>query len=138
MNIIEELEGLISSKFKSMKLIFALFKMEASLARLSIIPLVFNILMILVLLMTTWFATMLLWGYLFFMLSSSMVLAVVSVVVSNLLLLYFLHHLMKYNIHNMSFSKTRAYFSKDDTKENNEQKKITDSRNRISKSAVKK
>lgn len=138
MNIIEELEGLISSKTQSMKLVFSLIKLETSLARLSILPLIFNIIMVLVILMTTWFATMMLWGYLFFMLSSSLILGVVSIVLLNLILLYFLYQLMKYNLNNMSFAKTREYFSKMGSNEDNEPKKITERANRVSKQTIKK
>lgn len=138
MNIIEELEGLISSKTESMQLLLSLFKLEINLARLSIIPLVFNIIVILVIVLTTWFATMMLWGYLFYMLSTSVLLAVVSIVLLNLILLYFLLRLMKYNLKNMSFEKTRAFFSRKGSDEENESKKITDRTNRVSKHAVKK
>jgi hypothetical protein len=138
MNIIEELEGLISSKTQSMKLVFSLIKLETSLARLSILPLIFNIIMVLVILMTTWFATMMLWGYLFFMLSSSLILGVVSIVLLNLILLYFLYQLMKYNLNNMSFAKTREYFSKKGSNEENEPKKITERADRVSKQTIKK
>jgi hypothetical protein len=138
MNIIEELEGLISSKTKSMKLVFSLIKLETSLARLSILPLIFNIIMVLVILMTTWFATMMLWGYLFFMLSSSLIMGVVSIVLLNLILLYFLYQLMKYNLNNMSFAKTREYFSKKGSNEENEPKKITERADRVSKQTIKK
>ncbi len=130
MDIIDELQGLISSKIKSMQLVFSLIKLETSLARLSIVPLIFNIIMILIVLMTTWFATMMLWGYLFFTLSSSLILAVVSVVLLNLILLYFLFQLVKYNLNNMSFEKTRAYLSNKGINEDDEQKKITDGANR--------
>lgn len=138
MNIIEELEGLISSKTKSMQLLLSLLKLETSLARFSIIPLVFNIIVILVIVLTTWFATMMLWGYLFYMLSTSVLLAVVSIVLLNLILLYFLLRLMKYNLKNMSFEKTRAFLSSKESYEENESKKITDRTNRVSKHTVKK
>lgn len=138
MNIIEELEGLISSKTKSMQLLLSLLKLETSLARFSIIPLVFNIIVILVIVLTTWFATMMLWGYLFYMLSTSVLLAVVSIVLLNLILLYFLLRLMKYNLKNMSFEKTRAFLSSKGSYEENESKKITDRTNRVSKHTVKK
>ncbi len=138
MNILEEVEGLISSKTKSMKLFISLLILETSLARLSIIPLIFTMVTMFVIVFTTWLATMMLWGYLMFTLTSSLIMATVSVVLLNLILLYFLHQLMKYNLKNMSFEKTRAYFSDKGCNEENEPKKVADRTNRVSRQAIKK
>jgi predicted membrane protein len=136
MQLLKELEGLISSKTQSVQLIFSLVKLEMSLAKLSVYPLIVNIIMLFIVLMTTWGATMMLLAYFCTVLFGSVILAITSVIFLNFLLLFLLHHLMKQNVHNMSFEKTRSYFSKQD-KDNDEPKKISNKSNRTNRHEAK-
>ncbi|KGP62663.1 hypothetical protein EP47_10580 [Legionella norrlandica] len=111
MNIIEELEGLISSKLGVIKTIIIIFRLEAKLFGLSIYPLLLNLVMILVVLMTIWLSAMLFLGYSMMLVCDNPLYVLGFVLVFNLMLMFGLFKYMQFNLKNMSFEKTRDYFS---------------------------
>lgn len=111
MNVLEHLEGLVSGKIETMKGIVSLFKLEARLASLSVFPLLLNLIGLFVILTTTWICTMVLIGTMLMLLFTSIIPAVALVLLLNLMIFIGLGYCIKTNLKNMSFVKTRDYFS---------------------------
>lgn len=126
---IEELEGLISNKIAMLVSIYSLIKLEATLAGMSIIPLILNLFFIVIILITIWFSSMLFLGYYLFLSFSSISLAASSIIILNLIVLFIFYRMLMYNLNNMSFPKTRAYFSKKQDYENEQLEKTADKAN---------
>jgi len=110
MNLLEQIEGLVSGKIEIIKTLISLIKLETRLAGLSVYPLLLNLVTMLIVLMTLWFSSMVLLGYFLMMLFASFMTAILSVLLINLLLLILLNYLFAANLHKMSFEKTRNYF----------------------------
>lgn len=121
MSVIEEIEGYVSSKVKGIKTLFLMISLEAKLARLSIFPLIINVCMLFVVLITLWSSLMLLIGYFTILTFNNYFMAIGIIVLLNLALLFGLLKYLTYNLSNMSFEKTREYFSE---RERNEQNKL--------------
>ena len=119
--VLEQIEGLVSSKLSGIRTILSIFKLEAKLAGLSIYPLLLNTCMIFVVLITTWLLAMFLIGYLAVLYGGTLLFAVSSILLLNLILLLGLLKYLMYNLNSMSFAKTRAYLC---SKENNEDGKL--------------
>lgn len=123
MSVLKEVEGLISSKIDVFKTAFSMMKMEATLAGLSLYPLVLNVCLLLVVLMTTWLFAMLLLAYFSTVAFNNMVLSLLSIVILNGLLLAGLMKYLLFNLRKMSFEKTREFISKKERPHDEQEKK---------------
>lgn len=135
MQILEDIEGLVSNKIEVFKTILTIVKLETRLAGLSIYPLIFNIAMILVVLITVWSSLMVLMGHSLMYWFSSFILGVLGVLGLNLLIAWGLFQYLSFNLKNMSFEKTRAYFNQRETPHayvtHKPSKKITATRKKV-------
>lgn len=111
MEALKQVEELVSTRIHLVKTIFSVMRLEAQLAGLSVFPLVLNICLLLIVLMTFWIGISLLLGYEFFVISNNFLLSLVLVVLFNLGVLLGLAKYLTFNLKNMSFEKTRSYFS---------------------------
>lgn len=111
MEALKHVETLVSAKLSVIKTVFTLVQLEARLAGLSVFPLLLNLCMLFVVLITFWLLTSLLIGYGILVASNNMLLSLVLVFLLNLGMLLGLAKYLAFNIKNMSFEKTRAYFS---------------------------
>lgn len=121
--IFEEIEGLVSSKISTLKIIFSIFRLEARLAGLSVYPLVLNMCMLFVVLITLWLSTMFLIGYFAVLFFGTLLLAVFLIIFLNLGFLFGLLKYLTFNLNNMSFEKTRACLSPKESSEDDKLKK---------------
>lgn len=112
MNIIQALEGLVSGKLNIIKTVMVIMKLEARLARSSIFPLLLNICMILGILITLWLSTLLLIGYFLMLYLHNFLYALLIVWVFNISIFIVLLKSIQFNLTNMSFERTRNFFSK--------------------------
>lgn len=111
MKIFEELEGYFSGQYNLVKTFLSLFKLEAKLAGLTIIPLIINLLILFIILITLWAAMMLACAYLIVLTSGSFWLALGMVILINFIALGGLVKYLQFNLKAMSFSKTRSYLT---------------------------
>ena len=111
MNAIEHIEGLVSSKMCAIKTIVTIAKLEARLAGLSVLPLLLNVSLLVVVFLSIWLTTLLLIGYGAMILCGNILCAIVFVLFINLVLMFGLIKYLEFNLKNISFEKTRAYFS---------------------------
>jgi len=118
MGVLDEFEGLITSQWDSMKTLISMIKFEMKLARLSIVPLIFSICMMLVVLMTLWGTVMSMVGYGIWLTYHSIMAALSGVVLVNLLLFGLLKWYLSFNIHNMCFEHSRHYLKSRSTTSN--------------------
>lgn len=141
MQILEDIEGLVSNRIEVFKTILTIVKLETRLAGLSIYPLIFNIAMILVVLMTVWSSVMILMGHSLMYWYSSFMLGVLGVLSLNLLIAWGLFKYLTFNLKNMSFEKTRAYFNRGETPHayvtHKPSRKITATRKKVALSSTK-
>lgn len=131
MEALKHAETLVSAKLSAIKTVFTIMQLEARLAGLSIFPLIVNICMLVVISITFWFLLCAGLSYGIFFFSHSIPLALLLVFIFNLLLFACLIKYLFFNIKNMSFEKTRAYFSKDMDDKNEQLKKTLKGANRI-------
>ena len=125
MKIVDEFDGLVTSYVGLLKSIISIVKLETRLARQSIFPLLLNVSMIAVIIMTLWMSTMALLGYCVVLAFDTILGALCFVVILNLSVLFGLFKYLQFNLKNMSFRKTRAYFSgKESDKHGNLKKTI--------------
>ncbi|MCX7090797.1 MAG: hypothetical protein NTU48_05040 [Legionellales bacterium] len=117
MNLVEDIEGLVSNKIEIFKTIFAIVKLETRLVGLSIVPLILNIAMILVAVMTIWSSLMLVIGYTLMHWFSSFIVSVFGIMSFNVLIAFALFKYLSFNLKSMSFEKTRAYFNRRETQD---------------------
>ena len=132
MRFIEEIEGLVSSKFAEIKAFISMAKLEAVLAALSVFPLLISLCLILVVLMTTWLSAMLLIGGLIIWLNGNVLFALAFIIFSNIIILGVLFRYLWFNLKNMSFEATRHYLnsiSTQRTHDGNDLKKESDTGN---------
>ena len=122
MKLIEELEGLVSSKWGVITSLISLMKLEARLAGLSIAPLLLNLFVLFIVLITVWFTAMAMLGYGVFHLYGSGMIAISSVLLINIVALTILIKCLSLNLKKMSFEKTRNYFSSNQEPDDHEQK----------------
>jgi hypothetical protein len=109
MNAVEEASGLISNKIGEIKTLFAIAKLEAKLAGLSVFPILINLSMVFVVLLTLWLTAMLSMGYFIMWLSNNLIVTLSSILIINFILLSLLLKYLLVNLRNMSFKKTRHY-----------------------------
>lgn len=119
MNVIEDIEGLVSNKLEIFKTMFAIVKLETRLVGLSIFPLILNVAMILVAMMTAWSSFMIIVGYTLVHWFSSFMIGIFGVMSLNVLIGFGLCKYLSFNLKNMSFEKTRAYFNRRETSNDN-------------------
>jgi hypothetical protein len=112
MNIIEALEGLVSGKLNIIKTVIVIMKLEARLAGDSLLPLIVNLCMIFGVLITIWLLTMFILGYFLMLAFDNALYALLSIWIVNVSLFFGLFRCVRSNLNNMSFEKTRHYFSK--------------------------
>lgn len=129
MEALKHLEALISEKLSVIKTVFSIFLLEARLAGLSVSPLLINICFLLVILVTLWLSAMLLMGYFIFLTSNNFILSIAIVLFFNLVLFLGLLQYLSYNLKNMSFENTRAYFSKNKSMDHEKLQKADDTAN---------
>ncbi len=115
MEVFKQLEALIAAKISVIRTALCIFRLEARLAGLSVFPLLLNICMLLVICITVWLTAMFLLGYFVALSSKSLILALFLILLLNIGLLLGLTKYLSYNLNNMSFQKTREYFSQQST-----------------------
>jgi|GEM_PF-2280044 len=108
MKFIEHLDGLISSKINSVKGLWTLFKLEAKLAGLTVLPVLISVALLSALAITMWLTTMVFLGCLLHIYGTSLLASIGFVLVLNCCLLLLVGNFLKRGINKMSFSKTRS------------------------------
>lgn len=136
MRFLDELNGLVSSKVYAVKTMISLIGMEARLARLSIYPLLLNVGMLTMVLITLWISIMLLIGYLILLMLNNFLFSISIVLLLNVGLLIVLLNYLSFNLKNMSFEKTRAYFATEKEHAHDELEKTTNSSNSLAEQKI--
>lgn len=121
MSLFEDIEGFVSGQLSTIKSLIALIVLETKLAKLSILPLLISLGVILVILLTLWTTSMLLMGSFIFNITQSISQAIASIFALNLILLWVLLKYLAFNLKNMSFVKTRSFFKQ---QENDDDERI--------------
>ena len=116
MKLFENIEGFASDCLSLIKTIVSIFKLEAKLARLSVFPLLLNFCMLFIIAITIWLSSLFILGYYVALAFNSIIIALAIILLINLLILISLIQYLKFNLRNLSFVKTRAYFSKKEEK----------------------
>ena len=98
MRLFEEVEGLVFAKLKTIQATIKLVKLEAKLARLSIYPLLLNVVLLGLTSITIWLLCMLLIGYGATFLFQSIAAGLGLLLVINLGFLFGLFHYLKFNL----------------------------------------
>jgi hypothetical protein len=111
MKIFKEIEGFFSSKISVLRAISTLVLLEIKLARMSIIPLLLNLVMLFMVFFTLWLSLMGLFGYVVSLALSNIIYGILSIIMFNLIVVVGLFKYLQFNLKSMSFEKTRAYFS---------------------------
>ncbi len=128
MKVIEELEGLVSSKWEIFKSIFSLVKLEARLAGISAAHIFASVLVLFVILITTWLMLMVLIGYGILLVYPSPTLALTVILLINIVIVGLLiMHIMSC-AQTMSFEKSRRFLFEDKELDKNDQPQGTDVR----------
>lgn len=123
MKLFEQMEGFVSGNLRIFKLIISIFKLETRLAGLSVFPLMFNLCMLFIVVTTIWLSTMFLLGYCALLALGNILLAIFSVLLLNIGLFIVVSSQMKLHLKNMSFEKTREFFSKNKSEKHDELEK---------------
>lgn len=126
MRFFDELEGLVTSKIAVIQACLSMIKLETRLAGLSVYPLLLNLCMLLICLMSLWLSGMGILGYVLMQVFNNALIAMGSVFLFNVLLLGTLSLCLSSNFKKMSFSKTRAFLSRDKELAHHEFKKTGD------------
>jgi predicted membrane protein len=124
MRALDELTGLVSSKFEVIKDLITMIKLETRLAGLSVFPLLVSLCVLFVVTITVWLSAMILLGYGISIAYNSILLAITAILIFNLICLLLLAKYLLYNLKKMSFEKTRKYFNQKERKD--EPKKASD------------
>lgn len=111
MDVLKQIEQFFSARIALIKTMCTMMQLEARLAALSIFPLLISICLLLIILMTSWLLISLLVGYGILLFSNNFLLSLFLVFLLNVVLLLCLVKYLAFNLKNMSFEKTRAYFS---------------------------
>lgn len=123
MKLLEEIDGLVSSKIEVIKTLISIIKLETRLAGLSVYPLLLNVCLLMIVSMTLWFSCMLLLGYVALFILNNIIIAISSILFLNALLFVGLLHYMKFNLQKMSFEKTREHISTRENEHHGQEKK---------------
>lgn len=129
MEALKQVEHLVSTRIALVKTLLTMMRLEARLAGLSVFPLVLNICLLLVVFMACWLLFSLLMGYGILFVSNSFPLSLCFVFLFNLCALLGLAKYLTFNLKNMSFEKTRAYFSQNKSIEDEQFEKAVDKTN---------
>lgn len=127
MDIFESIKGLVSGKSSVIKTLLVMIKLEARLAGDSILPFLLNVCMIFGVLITLWLLTMLLLGYVLMLAFDNKLYPLLIIWVLNIAVFVGLLKYLQFNLGNMSFEKTRNYFSKKRKNYENIEKTINNS-----------
>lgn len=111
MKVIDELIGLVSSRFHVLKTLFTMIKLEARLAGLSIFPLLINLCLIFIILASVWLTGMVLAGLSVYQFYQNAWIAILFVFVFNLAMLALLFKYLQFNLRKMAFEKTRQFLT---------------------------
>ena len=111
MKFLESLEGYVCDYLAEIKAMLVMVKGEARLAGMSVLPLLSALVFLFAVLITTWCSLLVLMGYFFFMATGSVLMSLSGVFVINLLLFFCCMFSVKFNFRQMTFEKTRHYFS---------------------------
>lgn len=130
MKLLEEAEGYVSDKLGVIKKLLSLMRMEAQLAGLSVYPLLLNLCALFVVFISVWFLAMFLIGYCISLVLGSLVWTVLCIFLFNLACLLGLLKYLAFNIRNMSFEKTRNYFTQKESDNYDHLEKTIDRRHR--------
>jgi predicted membrane protein len=106
MRALDELTGLVSSKFEVIKDLITMIKLETRLAGLSVFPLLVSLCVLFVVTITVWLSAMILLGYGISIAYNSILLAITAILIFNLICLLLLAKYLLYNLKKMSFEKT--------------------------------
>lgn len=109
MKVFAQLRDLFLSKIGEVSSFITLVKLEMRLAKLSIVPLLMNVGLIIMVLMTLWPLMMVLLGCFFMHFFNNFPLVVALVLLLNVGILLLLFYQFMQNIKKMSFEKTRRY-----------------------------
>lgn len=124
MKFIENLEGLFTRRIAMAKQVWALAKLEAALARLSLAAIIVNLVVLMVLALTLSITVMILIGYLVTMATHGSVLSgIVADLVLNILLMLVIKHRIPKLLNRLCFEQTRASLSNNQQRDNHDQKK---------------
>lgn len=107
MKFFEHVKGFFSNKAEYSKGLYALFKLEAKLAGLNLLPFLVGLIVLLALAITVWLTLMILIGYVIILLSKQSLTAIITILVLNLALALYLVRDMKQRLQEMSFARTR-------------------------------
>lgn len=118
MSLFEDIEGFVSGQLSTIKSLIALIALETRLAKLSIIPLLLTLGVLVVILLTLWTTSMLLTASFIFNFTQSISESIASILALNLILLFGLLKYLTFNLKNMSFVKTRSFFKQQENDEN--------------------
>lgn len=110
MNLLDELEGLITNKLGAVKTLISMTKLEGRLAGLSILPFVLCMIFLFTIALSTWLTLTGLIGYLAWLYLGKVIWSLVVVLLFNLILLSILKKYLLLTLKKMSFEKTRQYF----------------------------
>lgn len=111
MLVLKEFEHLVKTKICSLKTISSIIFLEARLARLSIIPLLFTICFLIITFASFWLILITLLGYVIFIFSQNFILSISIVLILNIVMLLGLIKYCSMNFKKISFTKTREYFN---------------------------
>lgn len=111
MEAFKQIEALLAAKISIIRTVLSLFRLEARLAGLSVFPLLLSVCMLIVISLTLWLTAMILLGYFVALTCNSLPLALVLILLLHIAVLIGLTKYLSYNLSNMSFQKTRDYFS---------------------------
>ena len=111
MTFLASLEGFVYDYLAEIKALLAMVKAEVRLAGLSVLPLLLSLVCLFVVVITTWLSMLVLMGYFFLWTTGSLFFTLSSVFIINMLLLLLLIVSVRFNLRQMTFEKTRRYFS---------------------------
>ncbi len=109
MPVLDELQGLVTNKLGEMKSFYALLKLEAKLAGLSVFPLILNVCLLFVILLSFWITSMCMLGYGVMIAYNNLFIALSAVFLTHVVFFALLLFYLNFNIKKMSFEKTRHY-----------------------------
>lgn len=130
MNIVQDIESYVVNKVGEAKSLMALAKLEAKLAKLSLVPLLITLFAMLFVVSSTWLFTMILLSYGIFYFFHNIWFALGGVLIFNLIILGILVKYLLFNIKSMSFEKTRKYLSGQTGQANYERKEKAITKNK--------
>ena len=108
MKFLTHLDNYFGNRFRIASKLWALFKLEAKLAGLNVLPCVIGIVVLIPLILTLWLMIMLLIGYLIYLLTANILTAIIILLVINCLFIGLVLNNVKRYLRQMSFARTRS------------------------------